>query len=76
MFSLPKSRSYFLFPFRDKNTLLAFITPVLNGIISQDVALKGPALYVCLWEFDREYLKNNTNKDQRWRNRVNLGPVS
>ena len=30
------------------NTLLDPITPALNGVISCDMALKGPALYVCL----------------------------
>ena len=31
-----------------QNTLLALITPALNGVIFCDMALKGPALYVCL----------------------------
>ena len=30
------------------NTLLALITPALSGVIFRDMALKGPALYVCL----------------------------
>ena len=29
-------------------TLLALITPALNGVIFRDMALKGPALYVYL----------------------------
>ena len=29
-------------------TLLDPVTPALNGVISCDMALKGPALYVCL----------------------------
>ena len=43
---------------------MALITPSINGVIFRDMALKGPALYDCLWEFDREQLKNNTNKGQ------------
>ena len=35
---------------------------VLNGVIFCDMVLKGPALYVCLWEFACEHLKNNANK--------------
>ena len=46
-------------------TLLALITPALNGVIFRDMALKGPALYVCLLQFDREHLKNNANKGRR-----------
>ena len=49
----------------DQTTLLAVITAELNGVIFRDMALKGPALYVCLWEFDREHLKNNANKGWR-----------
>ena len=26
---------------------------------------KGPALYICLWEFDREHMENNANKGRR-----------
>ena len=33
---------------REKPTLLALITTALNGVIFRDMALKGPALYVCL----------------------------
>ena len=46
-------------------TLLALITPALDVVIFRDIALKRPALYVCLWEFDREHLKNNANKGRR-----------
>ena len=45
--------------------MLVLITPALNGVIFRDMAFKGPVLYVCLWEFDREYLKNNANKGQQ-----------
>ena len=44
------------------NTLLALITLTLNGVIFRDMTLKGLALYVCLWEFDREHLKYNASK--------------
>ena len=56
-------------------TLLAFITPALNGVIFRDMALKGPALHVCLWEFDRELLKNNAHKHRAEGAGVKLGPV-
>ena len=46
-------------------TLLALITPALNDVIFCDMALKRPALYVCLRELDRELLKNNANKGWR-----------
>ena len=49
-----------------KNTflhaLLALISPAINGVIFGEMTLKGPALFICLWEFDREDLKNNANK--------------
>ena len=35
--------------FVDKRKLFAvFFTPALNGVIFCDMALKGPALYLCL----------------------------
>ena len=34
-------------------------------IIFHDMALKGPALFVCLREFDCEHLKNNAIKSGR-----------
>ena len=46
-------------------TLLALVTPALNGVVFCDMALKGPALYVCLGEIEHEHLKNNANKGQR-----------
>ena len=53
----------------NKDTLLALITPALNGVVFGDMALKEPALYIYLWEFEHEHLKNNANKCQRWRGR-------
>ena len=49
------------------NTLLALITPAANGVIFRNMALKRPALYVCLWEFDREHTANKgwCNKGQQ-----------
>ena len=38
-------------------TLLALITPVLNGVIFCYTELKERVLYIYLWEFDREHLK-------------------
>ena len=55
--------------------MLALITRALNGVIFCDMALKGPALFVYLWEFDSEYLKNNVNEGRRWGAGVNLGPL-
>ena len=46
-------------------TLLALITPALNGVIFFDMALKRPALYVCQCEFDHVHLKNTANKGRR-----------
>ena len=48
-------------------TLLALNMPALNGAIFHDMVLKGPVLYVCLWEFDREHWKNNAKNGQDWR---------
>ena len=42
------------------DTLLAYITPALNGFIFSDMALKGPPLFEKYWP--TEHLKNNTNK--------------
>ena len=69
-FQVPWSFHEFIDHLREKPyTLLALIAPALNGIIFRQMALKGSALYVFLWEFDREHLKNNVNKDRRWRGR-------
>ena len=46
-------------------TLLVLIPSALNGIIFRDMVLKEPSLYNLLWEFDREHLNNNPNKDRR-----------
>ena len=35
---------------------------LLVALFFGHMALKGPKLYVCLWEFDSEHLKNNANK--------------
>ena len=51
--------------------LLALFMSALSGVIFRGMALKGWALYVCLWEFDREHLKNNANNGRRWRGRCN-----
>ena len=48
-----------------KITLVGIIMPSLNAVVFRYMALKGQALYVRLWEFDRERLKNNANKDRR-----------
>ena len=41
-------------------TLLAVTTSSVNGDIFCDMTLS-----VCLWGFDRQYLKNNANKGRR-----------
>ena len=48
-----------------KNTLLALVTPALNGVVFRDMTLKTPAYMFVYKEFDREHLKNNANKDRR-----------
>ena len=45
--------------------IIYLVDPSFASLIFHDVALKGVPLYVCLSEFDREYLKNNANKDLR-----------
>ena len=57
------------------NYFVGFITPTLKGVIFCDMALKGPALHVCLWEFDRELLENNAHKHRAEGADVNLGSV-
>ena len=39
---------YYVKFLREESTLLALITPALNGAIFRDMALNEPALYVCL----------------------------
>ena len=51
----------------DPITLLARITPALNGAIFRDMALKRLTLHVCLSDFDRKQLKNTAHQHRRRR---------
>ena len=51
----------------DPITLLARITPALNGAIFRDMALKRLTLHVFLSDFDRKQLKNTAHQHRRRR---------